>query len=49
MYIYNLRDHRVYRADITKEGEDQILWDSYEGKYINGEIDPHCEENEDEC
>ena len=47
-YIYNVRDRRVYKADITKEGEDQILWDSYEGKWRNGEIDPHYEENEEE-
>ena len=48
-YIYNLRDRRVYKADITQEGEDQILWESYEGKWRNGEIDPHYEENEEEC
>ena len=48
-YMYNLRDRRVYRADITKEGEDQIMWESYEGKWRKGEIDPHCEENEEEC
>ncbi len=48
-YIYNLLDRRVYRADITQEGEDQIMWESFEGKWRNGEIDPHCEETEDPC
>jgi hypothetical protein len=44
-YIYNIRDRRIYRADISKEGEEQIQ--NYEGKYINGEIDPYAEETEE--
>jgi hypothetical protein len=46
-YIYNTYDRRIYRADITKEGEDQILWDSFSGKYINGEIDVYAPETEE--
>ncbi len=46
-YIYNLRDRRIYKADVSKEGEDQILWDSFEGKYIHGAINYYEEENED--
>jgi hypothetical protein len=48
-YIYNLIDRRIYRADITKSGEDQIMWEHFEGKWRNGEIDYYAEENEDEC
>lgn len=44
-YIYNTEDRRIYRADINKEGEDQILWDDYAGKYINGRIDSFAPEN----
>ena len=46
-YIYNSNDRRTYRADMTKSGEDQIQWDTYEGKYINGILDPYAEETED--
>ncbi len=46
-YIYNSADRRTYRADISKEGEDQIIWDSYCGKYINGKIDSYAPESED--
>jgi hypothetical protein len=46
-YIYNSLDRRTYRADMTKTGEDQIQWDNYEGKYINGTLDPYAEETED--
>ena len=46
-YIYNSSDRRTYRADISKEGEDQIIWESYCGKYINGEIDSYAPESED--
>lgn len=46
-YIYNTYDRRIYRADVSKEGEDQILWDSFSGKYINGEIDVYAPETEE--
>ncbi len=46
-YIYNIRDRRIYKADVSKEGEDQIMWDSFEGKFIHGEINFYEEENED--
>ena len=48
-YIYNLKDRRMYKADITQTGEDQIMWDHFEGKWRNGEIDYYAEENEDDC
>jgi hypothetical protein len=48
-YIYNLKDRRIYRADITKSGEEQIMWEHFEGKWRNGEIDYYAEENEDSC
>ncbi len=47
-YIYNMRDRRIYRADISKEGEEQILWDTYAGKYVNGTIDAYAPETEDD-
>lgn len=46
-YIYNTHDRRIYRADIAQEGENRILWDSFSGKYINGEIDVYAPETEE--
>ncbi len=46
-HIYNSYDRRAYRADVTKTGEDQILWDQYEGKYIDGTLDSYAEETEE--
>jgi hypothetical protein len=46
-HIYNTVDRRIYRADLTKEGEDQIIWESFAGKYIDGAIDTYAPETED--
>jgi hypothetical protein len=48
-YIYNAEDRRMYRADISKEGEDQIMWEDYAGRYINGQIDVFAPEEEEDA
>jgi hypothetical protein len=46
-YIYNTHNRNIYRADVGKEGEDQVIWESFGGKYINGTIDTYAPETED--
>jgi hypothetical protein len=46
-YIYNTHNRNIYRADVSKEGEDQVIWESFGGKYINGTIDSYAPETED--
>ena len=48
--IRHLKDRRVYRADMNKEGEDCIMWDHYQGRWNEdeGEIDYYAPEEDEE-
>jgi len=43
----NVKTRNVYKADTEKEGEDMILWSEYVGKWMDGEVDYHAEEDEE--
>jgi hypothetical protein len=46
--IRNIKNGKVYRADLNKEGDDMIIWSQFIGRWKDGEIDYYAEEDNDE-